>query len=583
MWNRAAPSSCAAVVSDMSHSVVTTPERSKLMMRVRRAGTAAELEVRRILRSAGVRCSLNTRALPGSPDFASRPEKWAIFVHGCFWHSHPKCRRATVPKRNTEFWRAKFADNRARDRRKVRELHRLGFDVLTVWECELESPARAAPTLLHFLRRVGRPRAITERPTRPGATGKQDAGRQHFGFAGSSRVWRVVSLQSGVEVRSFLTVTRDQRSQDSESAFDQSYLRTRQRLEAPPGPSVRCVDLFAGCGGLSLGAREACTAMSRQFEAVLAIEVEPASLAVYEANFHPAHALSCGIEDVFNGRVCSRPTATELRVLDALGPIEVLLAGPPCQGHSNLNNHTRRTDHRNELYERVARFVELAEPKHVLIENVPALVHSHDRVYHKTLEVLSRRGYHVDAGVLDLSELGVPQRRKRHVVVASRTTTVSVRSVLAQHRVRQPRTVSWAISDLFTPSEADVLDAPSEHSPANRRRMKYLLRYDLYDLPNWLRPRCHRDGEHSYKSMYGRMRLSAPAQTITGGFGSPGQGRFIHPTQPRTITPHEAARLQFFPDWFDFSKAGSRGSLARMIGNAVPMKLAYVFCLELLA
>jgi DNA (cytosine-5)-methyltransferase 1 len=83
--------------------------------------------------------------------------------------------------------------------------------------------------------------------------------------------------------------------------------------------------------------------------------------------------------------------------------------------------------------------------------------------------------------------------------------------------------------------------------------------------------------------MYGRLRYDRPSQTITSGFTSPGQGRFIHPSQQRTLTPHEAARLQFFPDFFDFSASKKRGDLAKMIGNAVPMKLSYMLCLELLA
>jgi len=79
------------------------------------------------------------------------------------------------------------------------------------------------------------------------------------------------------------------------------------------------------------------------------------------------------------------------------------------------------------------------------------------------------------------------------------------------------------------------------------------------------------------------MKYAEPAQTITSGYGCPGQGRFIHPAQPRTLTPHEAARIQYFPDFFDFSKAKNRSALAFMIGNAVPMKLSYVFCLKFLA
>jgi DNA (cytosine-5)-methyltransferase 1 len=112
--------------------------------------------------------------------------------------------------------------------------------------------------------------------------------------------------------------------------------------------------------------------------------------------------------------------------------------------------------------------------------------------------------------------------------------------------------------------------------------MKYLVNKGVYRLPDRMRPDCHKDGNHTYASVYGRLNWDEPAQTITGGFISPGQGRFVHPSLPRTLTPHEAARLQFFPDFFDFSNVEKRTALAEMIGNAVPMKLSYAFCVEFL-
>lgn len=112
------------------------PRRSALMRAVRRSGTSAEIVVADVLRSLGVVYRRNVRSLPGSPDFANKKRRWAIFVNGCFWHHHTNCRRATVPKTNPGFWRSKFEDNRARDARAARALRSAGYRVAVVWECE---------------------------------------------------------------------------------------------------------------------------------------------------------------------------------------------------------------------------------------------------------------------------------------------------------------------------------------------------------------------------------------------------------------------------------------------------------------
>lgn len=96
--------------------------------------------MRRAMSRLGIRYRMNVRSLPGAPDLASVRLRLAIFVHGCFWHRHRGCRRTTDPKRNSEFWTEKFADNVARDRRNVRLLRQRGFRVLIVWECETEAP-----------------------------------------------------------------------------------------------------------------------------------------------------------------------------------------------------------------------------------------------------------------------------------------------------------------------------------------------------------------------------------------------------------------------------------------------------------
>jgi len=112
--------------------------------------------VRALLSSAGLRFRTRNRDLPGSPDVANRSKKWVVFVHGCYWHHHPRCRRATVPTRNRAFWLAKFRDNRRRDRHAVSRLLAMGFTVAVVWECETVSPADLRHTLRAVIQRARR-------------------------------------------------------------------------------------------------------------------------------------------------------------------------------------------------------------------------------------------------------------------------------------------------------------------------------------------------------------------------------------------------------------------------------------------
>ena len=122
------------------------------MRRQRQQDTGPELIVRRIVHGLGHRFRLGNRDLPGSPDLANRAKRWAIFVHGCYWHAHQGCPRHTVPKRNREFWVQKFEDNRNRDLRVAEELRGCGFRVIVVWECETRQPDQLQARLRAELR-----------------------------------------------------------------------------------------------------------------------------------------------------------------------------------------------------------------------------------------------------------------------------------------------------------------------------------------------------------------------------------------------------------------------------------------------
>lgn len=116
--------------------LVTDAATSARLARIRQSRTRAEEVLLAVLSGAGLRYRIHNRDLPGSPDAANRRRRWAAFVHGCFWHSHPGCEKATVPKRNRGFWLAKFAANRSRDDRVATELRERGFTVYVTWECE---------------------------------------------------------------------------------------------------------------------------------------------------------------------------------------------------------------------------------------------------------------------------------------------------------------------------------------------------------------------------------------------------------------------------------------------------------------
>lgn len=121
----------------------TSPERSRIMRAVRRCDTGPELLLQRSLRALRLRFSKNARDLPGSPDIVFRGARVALFVHGCFWHRHDRCHLATMPGSNVQYWRAKFAANRQRDRRKLRELRMLGWRTIVVWQCQIEADVAA--------------------------------------------------------------------------------------------------------------------------------------------------------------------------------------------------------------------------------------------------------------------------------------------------------------------------------------------------------------------------------------------------------------------------------------------------------
>ena len=350
--------------------------------------------------------------------------------------------------------------------------------------------------------------------------------------------------------------------------------------------TIRIADVFCGAGGLSYGVREAIWACGLRFESKLAVDFDPIAIEVYRRNFDPERAstenLWTAITKNYGHRSSGPIFLSEPRLLDdtlqdAVGKVDLLLGGPPCEGHSNSNNVSRRNDPRNRYYLVMPAMAVALGATVVIVENVPGVRLDSQGVLDTARGLFQSYGYSVDEWIVDAMSLGLPQTRKRHILVASKIQKPDIQETVKQ-LMRPHRDLAWAIDDLMHLDSKEPWDLAPELSETNKRRIKYLFDNDEYDLPNSERPESHKRG-NTYPSIYGRLRWDRPAGTITTGFNTPGRGRYVHPEMQRTITAHEAARIQGFPDVFEFNLIDgttlSRKSLSNLIGDAVPPQVGY--------
>jgi DNA (cytosine-5)-methyltransferase 1 len=360
------------------------------------------------------------------------------------------------------------------------------------------------------------------------------------------------------------------------------------------------VDVFCGCGGLTLGAAQAAIAIGSSLESVAAIDVDGEALEVHAANFGTKHVLHGNAANLVDFHVSGAGSgskfAYEPELIDPTlaaeaGSVDLFLAGPPCQGHSNLNNRTRREDPRNLLYLTAVALAVGLRARWVVIENVPDVINDKSDVVSAAKSLLRSAGYRfLDHGILGVDAIGGAQTRKRFFLVAARDESLDSLTIatVGSRLRRDPQPLSWAIGDLLgcygSKSHTGVMDTVPALSEENRTRIDHLFDHELYDLPDSVRPDCHKNG-HTYPSVYGRLWWERPAQTITTGFLTPGRGRYVHPKERRVITPREAARIQTFPDTFRFIVNGhdpARNALTKWIGDAVPPLLGYAATLPLM-
>jgi len=316
------------------------------------------------------------------------------------------------------------------------------------------------------------------------------------------------------------------------------------------------IDLFSGCGGLTLGLRRA------GFRVAGAIELEPLAVDTYKANHKQTVVWSQDIR-----KLSARRVMRELKL--RRGQLDLLAGCPPCEGFSSLrtlNGGQRVRDPRNNLVFEFLRFVRVLRPRAIMMENVPAL--RKNRRFFLLCKALRRLGYSFQHRVLNAADYGVPQRRRRLILLASRFGPVPFASPALIRR-----TVRGAIGWLPHPKHSrDILHNIKEtRTPRIRDLIRRIPKNggSRRDLGAQSQLSCHQKCD-GFKDIYGRLAWNDVASTITSGCFNPSKGRFLHPSQNRTLTLREAALLQSFPKTYVFSLKHGKSATASLIGNALP-------------
>lgn len=337
---------------------------------------------------------------------------------------------------------------------------------------------------------------------------------------------------------------------------------------------LTAVDVYAGGGGLTVGLKRA------GFDVVGAVELEEHAYATYRANHPEVAAVNQDVGTV---------SGSELLEQAGVASIDLLAGCPPCQGFTSLTAKYGGKDRRNELVLEMARLAEELLPAAIMMENVPGLSQKGKKLYGALKQRLRRIGYKLTEDVLEVADYGVPQFRKRLVLVGGRGFDIELPEATHSEdgksgRVRW-RSVRDAIGHLGPAQFFDEAKRRGEVEKLNWHVVRRLTADNVArmkaatvggtwaDIPEELRPPCHRDGYVGFTNVYGRMVWDRPAPTITGGCTTFSKGRFGHPAEERTLSVREAALLQTFPPRYVFDTPYME-YVSKIVGNALPCDFA---------
>lgn len=330
----------------------------------------------------------------------------------------------------------------------------------------------------------------------------------------------------------------------------------QQIQRKPLNNELTAIDLFCGCGGLTVGLKRA------GFKVIGAVDNDPIAVATYRSNHRDVKIWK---KDITKLKIDAVKRRLKLRK----GDLDLVAGCPPCQGFTSLrtlNGSKEVEDPRNDLVLEFQRFVKHLRPKAVMMENVPEL--AEDKRFADFKAYLKRLGYVGQYRILDAGNYGVPQRRERLIYIASLGEKVHF-----ARRSKRLKTVRDAIAGLPMAGESgDPLHDIIEHRTPEVMNKIRRIPHDggsRTDLPEEDQLPCHIRCS-GFKDVYGRMAWDKQAPTITSGCFNPSKGRFLHPEEDRAITMREAALLQGLPRKYKFRGTKSKSTIALMIGNVLP-------------